>query len=250
MKVLTIDLDYIMGPTINHYENVWWHDNPGKRWDLFFKYETKIKSSDLYYDKDNLFYIYRVFLNLVKRGVDISFGYDHDNILFDIGDKTDLEVVNIDHHHDVLYSTVRKPDKETTVDLKAAYHDVKDHSNITEGSWVAWLRSQNKLNSYTWITDHWALEKYEERERRYITGLIPRFKIKSRDEYDVLSEDWDHLHMCLSPQYVPPDHWHLYTMFYIAYEEYTGKKVNLHEISNKKFEMFVRHQNVTNEILH
>ena len=42
----------------------------------------------------------------------------------------------------------------------------------------------------------------------------------------------------------------LYTLFLISYETYTGKKVDLGEIGNKKFEMSIRHLNVTNEILH
>ena len=64
----------------------------------------KIKEKDLPFDKGHLFYLWKLFHKCLYNDVPVSFVYDHDNILYDIADKTDLEIINIDHHHDVLYS--------------------------------------------------------------------------------------------------------------------------------------------------
>ena len=39
-------------------------------------------------------------------------------------------------------------------------------------------------------------------------------------------------------------------MFMIAYEKYTGKKVDTSSIGKRKFEQEIRHNQVTNAILH
>ena len=36
MRVLSIDLDYIMGPTIEDYNSILYDDNPTIRWEEFF----------------------------------------------------------------------------------------------------------------------------------------------------------------------------------------------------------------------
>ena len=33
MRILSIDLDYIMGPSIKKYEDFYWNDNPSSRWE-------------------------------------------------------------------------------------------------------------------------------------------------------------------------------------------------------------------------
>ena len=127
---------------------------------------------------------------------------------------------------------------------------IKNNHNIDEGSWIAYLRSQDRIKSYTWITSQNAMEKLDLSDFTYFKGLIPGLNITTKENYDIMDYDFDHMHLCLSPQYIPPVHWHIYTLFLISYETYTGKKVDLGEIGNKKFEMSIRHLNVTNEILH
>ena len=256
MRILSIDLDYIMGPTIGEYEADFWNDNSGVRWDNFFRFKPEIKESDLYFDKGHLFYIFKLFNKCLHNGVETSFAYDHDNILYHIGDKTDLEIINIDHHHDVIYhgdmiwKEISPDGSPSSKGNKHEYRHVKMNNDIDEGCWIAYLRAQNRIKSYTWISSQHSIDGVPEKEMEYFTGLIPNMRTATKEEYDILDYDFDHMHLCLSPQYMPPAHWHLYTLFLIAYEVYTGKKVNLGEIGNKKFEMSIRHLNVTNEILH
>lgn len=257
MRILSIDLDYIMGPSISEYEESFWNDNATTRWENFFRFKPTVKESDLIFDKGNLFYLWKLFNKCLYNDVPVSFAYDHDNILYDIGDKTDLEIINIDHHHDVLYSNDmwnRASVKDESIPLnkgnKHEYYHIKNNHDVDEGAWIAYLRSQDRIKSYTWITSQNAIDGLDVVDFDYIRGLIPNMNITTKEKYDILDYDFDHMHLCLSPQYIPPVHWHLYTLFLISYETYTGKKVNLGEIGNKKFEMSIRHLNVTNEILH
>ena len=257
MRILSIDLDYIMGPSISEYEDSFWNDNASTRWENFFRFKPTVKESDLIFDKGNLFYLWKLFNKCLYNDVPVSFAYDHDNILYDIGDKTDLEIINIDHHHDVLYSNDmwnRASVKDESIPLnkgnKHEYYHIKNKHEVDEGAWIAYPRSQDRIKSYTRITSQNAIDGLDVVDFDYIRGLIPNMNITIKEKYDILDYDFDHMHLCLSPQYIPPVHWHLYTLFLISYETYTGKKVNLGEIGNKKFEMSIRHLNVTNEILH
>lgn len=247
MKVLSIDLDYIMGPTIDIYADIGWDDNASTRWEKFF-YETKFKEEDLYCDKKNLFWVYGHYLKALEKCSSVSFAYDHDNILFSIADFENIELINVDHHHDILYPQLY--DEKMVKNMKWNFHNIKNNHCIDEGAWIAWLRSKNKVSSYTWVTNDNAIEDVDEDQLKYFNGLIPKFKIVTRKNYDILDHDFDHVHVCLSPQYMPSIHWHYFTMFVIAYESKTGKKVDLEKIGTEKYETNIRHLNVTNEILY
>lgn len=256
MRILSIDLDYIMGPSIGEYEDYFWNDNASVRWGNLFRFKPEIKEYNLPFDKGHLFYLFKLFNRCLHNDVEISFAYDHDNILYHIGDKTDLEIINIDHHHDVLYHADgiwEEKHPNGTPSIKGNKHEfyhTKNNHDVDEGCWIAYLRAQDRIKSYTWITSQNAIDNVGDKDMQYFNGLVPNMRITTKEEYDILDYDFDHMHLCLSPQYIPPVHWHLYTLFLISYETYTGKKVNLGEIGNKKFETTVRHLNVTNEILH
>jgi len=248
MRVLSIDLDYIMGPTIELYSNTGWDDNASSRWEKFY-YESSVKEEELFCDKKNLLWIFRHYVKAIENCSSVSFAYDHDNILYSIQDFEDVDIINVDHHHDILYPQLF--DKEVVVkNLRWNYHDVKDNCSIDEGCWIAWLRSKDKLKSYTWVTNQNAINDTSDLQIKYFTGLIPKFRAVTRENYDITDHNFDHVHVCLSPQYMPKSHWHYFLMFVSAYEAKSGQKVDLNEISNKKFETNIRHLNVTNEILY
>ena len=60
MKVLSIDLDYIMGPTIEVYNNIFFDDNPTIRWDNLFD-QSNFKENHFYIDQSNLLFCYNTF---------------------------------------------------------------------------------------------------------------------------------------------------------------------------------------------
>ena len=80
--------------------------------------------------------------------------------------------------------------------------------------------------------------------------LKEKYKTYDRTQYEFYDYKFDEIFVCLSPQYIPKNHWHYFTMFMIAYEKYTGKKVDTSSIGKRKFEQEIRHNQVTNAILH
>ena len=99
-KVLSIDLDYFMEPTIQIYNNERMSHNPLQRWTELYDH-SPFKESHFYIDQGNLIYCYHTFLKALKNNPTVVFGYDHDAILYGIKDYDSIDLVNIDHHDDV-----------------------------------------------------------------------------------------------------------------------------------------------------
>jgi hypothetical protein len=250
MRVLSIDIDYIMGPTIGLYSDIGWDESSGYRWEKFFS-ETEYTESDLHMDTGNLLFCYETFVKaLCKSDCEVLFSYDHDNILYSLSNHNNLDIINIDHHADIIYPKVY--DNETSIlnSLKEQYKLVSKYNKVSEGTWVAWLRSKNKINSYTWIGNKSGFDLLYDCEKNYHSGLIPRFKMVTKEEYSIEDYRFDHIFVCLSPQYIPKIHWHYFTMFLIAYEQIKNKSAKIEEWGSKKFETEVRHSFITDEILH
>lgn len=251
MKVLSIDIDYIMSPSIDMYDFECWNDSSHWRWKDFFE-NSEISENDLHIDKKNLFFCFETFLRAIKESsCDVSFAYDHDNILFNIDKFDGIELINIDHHHDILYADEDENDNESTMEsFKMKYSQISEYSMVNEGNWVAWLRSKDKIKSYTWIGNESSFSNISEFKSLYYKNFIPKFSMKTREDYKFKDYKFDHIFVCLSPQYIPPVHWHYFMMFVIAYEQITGKLSNIIDSSTKKFETSIRHSLVTDEILY
>ena len=102
MRVLSIDLDYIMAPSIEIYNNLIYDYNPSTRWRNIFD-QTALRDSHIFIDQGNLLFCFDTFLKALVQSCDsVSFGYEHDSILFDIKDFSDMHLINIDHHDDVF----------------------------------------------------------------------------------------------------------------------------------------------------
>jgi len=244
MRVLSIDLDFIMGSVIEIYQKLFWDDNPIIRWKFFYE-RTDFKESNFYIDQDNLLFCYEIFLKSLKKCNNVTFGYEHDAILFDIQKYDNIDLINIDHHDDVFHMSMS--DYASGYDaLKLEYEMICSSDHVNEGNWGAWLYSRNKINSFTWIRN--PTSRNVDRIDSIKSLMGNKFESYLSTEYKITNYDFDHIFVCLSPQYIPQNHWHYFTMFMMAYEEYTGKKANL--IANKKFENEIKFNQVTNEILH
>ena len=66
MKVLSIDLDYIMAPCIELYHGLHWCENPTSRWTGLYD-KSDFKEHQFYIDQGNLLYCYDVFLKALKK---------------------------------------------------------------------------------------------------------------------------------------------------------------------------------------
>ena len=135
MKVITIDMDIIMAPVIESY-----NDKVGLEYsvtDLLndFPY-MKTMQGDLFLFE----YIIQFYLKVLKTisKNKIHFISSHEEICsLILNEKVDL--INIDHHHDIGY-------------------DDEDWDNIVTtpkvGNWVKYLYDNNQLLHYYWIGDN------------------------------------------------------------------------------------------------
>ena len=243
MKVLSIDLDYIMGPSIELYNNIHFDHNPSTRWRNLFE-KSPISPDNLIMDQSNLMFCFNIFLKSIKKCNNVSFGYEHDSILYYISKYENIDLINIDHHDDV-FAADYYGDYEDAYDKE--YSEIVESGRIHEGNWIAWLISENKINSYTWVGNKNSGNKTR---NDFNYKFVPNYKNIEKEEYKDLDNNFDHIFVCLSPQYVPQKYWHYLSMFITVYEEFTGNSAKIDSWSNKKFEAELRNSKVTNEILH
>ncbi len=244
MRVLSIDLDYIMGPSIEDYNSILYHSNSTIRWDRFFSTHN-LKENDFWIDKSNLLFCYNLFLKCLKTCDNVSFGYDHDSILFSISDYDNIDLVNIDHHDDVFGGDY---DVDGDLSCEDAYkmelYEMEKHNRVHEGNWGAWLAVHNKIKSFTWIGNKNSRNK---ERNKFNAEIVPNYLNVEKENYKFDSYNFDHIFVCMSPSYIPPVYWHYFPMFISAYEEFYGKDAIIH---TEKYETHVRHQRLHNEILH
>ena len=250
-KVLSIDLDYIMKPCIEIYTNLDYVDfcqNPMVRWDQFFEF-SGMTSENLNIDVSNLMFCYFVFLKAIKESKSVSFGYDHDSILYSIEEYEDIHLINFDHHDDFLHGSFCNNDlnilKKTNKRRVTEYEQIIENNFVNEGNWIGWLNSKNKISEFIWVSNENSANK---NRNSIIQSTCPNFKCITKEQVMFSSYEFDHVFVCLSPQYIPPQHWHYFSMFMLAYEEVTGQSSEEHWIKNKKFEFEKCYEKVTEQI--
>lgn len=243
MKVLSIDLDYIMGPTIELYNGLFFDQNASTRWRNLFE-RSDFRENHIFIDQSNLMFCYNTFLKSLKYCKNVSFGYDHDSILYEISDFSDIELINIDHHDDVFAADYNDEYYEF---LEKEYSEIIESNKVHEGNWVAWLASRGKLKSYTWIGNENSGNKIR---NDFNSKIVPNYLNIEKENYKFDNYNFDHIFVCLSPQYIPKNHWHYFSMFINAFEEFTEKSANIITWATKKYEIELRHSKVTDEILH
>ena len=157
--------------------------------------------------------------------------------MFDIKKFSNIDLINIDHHDDVFASDYGNDfDYETA--LKKEYFEICNANRVHDGNWIAWLASQKKINSYTWIGNKNSANK----SRNFFNKkIVPNYLNVEREDYQFDDYKFDHIYVCLSPQYIPKNHWHYFSMFMKVYEQLSGKDAVIH---NKKHETEFRHSQV------
>ena len=241
-KVLSIDLDYIASPDIDLHQQIEYHSNPSVRWNMLSNH-TNTNINDINIDTSNLLFTYKLFLKALRASPDasVSFGFEHDAIMYSIKDFTDIHLVHIDHHDDFLHGEFVELDTETSIE----YTQISENNYLNEGNWIGWLHSKNKLSNYIWISNPNSLN---EDKNSFISKLVPHFYCVTKEQVDFSSYDFDHIFVCLSPQYIPPQYWHYFTMFMIAYEEITGNSSESCWITDKKYTYEHYYNDLTNRL--
>ena len=121
---------------------------------------------------------------------------------------------------------------------------VMDHGRVHEGNWGCWLGGMGKLKSFVWIGNK---ESRNKSRHHFNEKVVPNYLNVERENYEFEDYNFDHIFVCLSPQYTPKQHWHYFSMFISTFEEMTGKDAIIH---TDKFQFHTNLDRVHNEILH
>lgn len=238
MKVLSIDLDYIFPMQPNNFgfddECDEYYDlldlveendiiqHPLERWKNINSV-SKYRYQDFVYDTDKLKYIKYLYLTALKKCDNVGFGYEHDNILYELRDHCDIELINVDTHDDVINSDGGSVREEPI-------------GACDEGNWIAWLSQNNKLKSVYNITG-----KIYKDKQHFIKSLL-NCEYKTTDQKPPFKDvSFDYIFVCLSPFNTPLQYWNLFEKIIHTYEEYHGKVYDRNALS-RKFEIDYRYE--------
>ena len=243
MEVLSIDLDYIMYPDIEFYNSILYDSNPCTRWkNLQCNGYTK-KDRPYAIDQSNLMFCFNTFLKAIKNCNSVSFGYEHDSIMYALEDCEDIHLINIDHHDDFVNGFYQTDGYQG---LAKEYDLILEDDRFDEGNWIAWLNIQGKLSSYTWIGNP-IENKMNCNRSQFMMDRVKDCRIALKEDCTFNTYSYDHVYVCLSPQYMPPEHWHYFSMFLSAYEEFSGKTPIIHvEKYNNKHRLKSCHDKIVN----
>ena len=208
-RILSLDIDYIMAPSIHIYDD--WVDghwvNSAIQWEML---EKKMGfTPEPCPKREN--YLLRVFeraLKNLKKPEQIRFSRDHHEILDDIGSCENLIIDNVDHHHDIYYSEWNSP------------------QTLNEGNWVWWLDKNHQIEEYTWFGNKNS-ESYDNSMPFHCT-----YRQITDRRYLPLSAP-DFLFVCESPHWVPPDSRSLFRIMQRMADNYF-KELRLSDESNSK----------------
>lgn len=229
-KVLSIDLDYIMWPDINYYNCLLYDHNPTERWIKMQESENVTERRKYEIDQANLMFVYNVFLKAIRQCKSVSFAYEHDAILYELEKEKyqEIDLYHIDHHDDYINGSFQSEGYEG---FAKEYYFVEKQNRLDEGNWGAWLKVHNKLKSFLWIHNPNTTFDLKCDKIKYIhDSMDGEFYMHHRDEVveNLQKTKYDHVFVCLSPQYIPPNHWHYFGMFISAYKEMTGLEPLIH----------------------
>lgn len=229
-NVLSIDMDYIMAPTIQLYNDAYnLVESQGKNpqqmsykeyWDAME--DITGVNEFLAYDEGKLQALTDLCLKVASEipAENIYFGREHDSILtFLCGDikKVDeiFNIFNIDHHHDIYYNDNQKA-------------NIYRFNYAMNANWVWYLKENKKLNLYYWIRNinskrypfingNGCMRDLDEIEFRQI-GNISEVK-------DLMDKQFDYMFICRSDDYLP----------FKFQSVFSGLKTQIEQVTKKKF---------------
>ena len=174
-KIVTIDFDIIMAPSINLYNNI----VPANDWETLKEnpYFQLLKIDTIHYQK---IFNYVIYCTQYLPKENIHFIEDHSQAVNYITEKCDL--INVDHHHDIGYG-----------------EDLEKQEKPTCANWVYYLNEQNLINTYTWINNDNSEEIPPDKDVKMLMSIC------NFNNFDLNSlEVPDELVICLSEPWTPP----------------------------------------------
>lgn len=180
MNVTTIDFDIIMAPVIESYNDLIEKDKMLDNILDKYPYMNNMQGDLFIYE-----YLTRFIVQTIKE-IDQSNVYfitSHEQIVDIINNTQDkIDLVNIDHHHDLGYDITNWNKKE---------------SNAYVGNWVKFLYDRNQINSYIWIGDEYSIMP----DQDCLIGYS-FFNVKEINLLNVIKKT-DVLVICESPEWIP-----------------------------------------------
>ena len=210
-NVLTIDLDFIAEPYIQLYYNMVTENSVEKTWDLVFS-NPALTGNNFDINPDNVIYALDIFSRSLAKCKNVAFGITHDSILFELEDKDNLNIVNIDHHHDIMYPP------EHLADLK---YDI-----VYEGDWIEYLHKKSKMEKYVWIRNENSFHLHI----NCPTSLEWSTYLKTEYQYEMIP---DLTYVCLSPAYIPKFHWFYFKIFMNLYKAFYDDELRFYKTPYK-----------------
>lgn len=170
MNIVTIDLDIIMEPSIQYYNNI---QNRQKAF-----HEPIMQNCQANLDTYNKISVWLYNTAKIISEDNIVFIESHEQILNHIPDNEKFFLINIDHHHDLGY------DNEEKIIL--------EKKDVNCGSWGRYLLNNNLINAFIWIGNKNS-DKFGSDGAAY--HYIDNFNLDNLKA--------DKIIICLSPDWVP-----------------------------------------------
>ena len=211
MNVLTIDLDYISTNYAKLVDNICSNDFTNKRWGEFYN-NTYYSEDHFKVNIDNWLFILDVYTKSLSKCSNVSFGYEHDSILYDLQNVDGpINILNIDQHHDICY-------------VDEQYKEVIDYDIVSQADWVLWLVKNKNLSSYTWIGNNNSTPLDTN-----VVQLDWNYRSFLKEQLTLDTHDFDYIYVCASPQYLAPHHWYYFDIMMMLYRNITNKEPKIHK---------------------
>lgn len=182
MKILSIDFDIIMAPSIQLYNDM----VPMLSWDELLKNPQLILSqADLIHYKRLTILITQIISYLEKDS--IIFIENHGLAYDFIKNNNNIDLINIDHHHDIGY-----PNSE--------------EDKVTCANWIEFLNKEGKINSYIWLNNDTSIDCIIDTNLKYKNFLLKDYNLSDIGKIDKLI-------LCLSEPWIPPAYRNLFFLW-------------------------------------
>ena len=156
----------------------------------------------------------KLFYNKVRNVKNIYFANHHNSILNIIPSKENINLFNIDHHHDICY------DQEQDYQIKQNFANM--------GSWIGLLLNNNILSSLNWVrnVESDSIKSPSLSQRYLVASKIP-FKVDYTLDH-LYNEDYDTIFVCRSEEYINESYRILYdTLMLSCLELYPQKTAEI-----------------------
>lgn len=193
MKVITIDFDIIMAPSISFYD----HFIPQVSWNNLDRMTlSRIFYGDyLYYSKLTNWLLFQI-KKMPKEK--IFFIHSHEQVYNLIDKETHIDLINIDHHHDLGYPG-------------------NNNTKLSCANWINFFIKENRLDSYLWINNENSTPPKLNNNYPYKTALLKNYNLNNLEG--------DMIIICLSPEWVPPYIRPLFNIWTNIYEFYYNTSI-------------------------